>query len=310
MLDLRRVMLLCDLAELGTVTAVAERRSITSSAVSQQLRVLEDEVGVTLFRRNGRHLGLTRGGDVLVEHVRHVLSALDEAESAVAGMREGIAGQIRIAAFNMAIPLLAAPLVARLGAGERGLQFEVQQLPVQAALRELRRGDVDLAITVRYPFNERQSRNGLVAEKLLDEPFVLLSPREQHLRIRNSGLAVLADKPWVAGLPDTGLGLVLQHLADARGFAPKVKHRVNGARNICELAATEMASAIAPRLAVPVELEGLIVDGLDLGSRQLDVVVREGRQRDPNIKVVLRELREIVGEKWSEISPAPRGVAV
>lgn len=41
MLDLRRMMLLNDLAELGTVTAVAERRCITSSAVSQQLRVLE-----------------------------------------------------------------------------------------------------------------------------------------------------------------------------------------------------------------------------------------------------------------------------
>ncbi len=57
MLDLRRMMLLSDLADLGSVTAVAERRSITSSAVSQQLRVLEEEAGAVLFRRDGRTLG-------------------------------------------------------------------------------------------------------------------------------------------------------------------------------------------------------------------------------------------------------------
>ncbi|MDV7191270.1 helix-turn-helix domain-containing protein [Mycolicibacterium fortuitum] len=50
-------MLLADLADLGSVTAVAEHRNITSSAVSQQLRVLEDETGAALFRRDGRTLG-------------------------------------------------------------------------------------------------------------------------------------------------------------------------------------------------------------------------------------------------------------
>lgn len=84
MLDLRRMMLLADLADLGSVTAVAEHRSITSSAVSQQLRVLEEEVGAVLFRRDGRTLGLTRSGQVLAEHVRRVLAAVDEAMSAVA----------------------------------------------------------------------------------------------------------------------------------------------------------------------------------------------------------------------------------
>ncbi|WP_206779357.1 LysR family transcriptional regulator, partial [Frankia sp. EI5c] len=63
-LDLRRMMLLRDLADFGTVTAVAERRNITSSAVSQQLRVLEQETGAILFRRDGRTLGLTRSGRV------------------------------------------------------------------------------------------------------------------------------------------------------------------------------------------------------------------------------------------------------
>src|ERR1700749_1506354 len=101
MLDLRRMMLLCDLADLGTVTAVAERRSITSSAVSQQLRVLEGEVGAVLFQRDGRKLGLTRAGQVFVDHLRRVVGAIDEAMSAVAATRDSAAGNLVIAAFNM-----------------------------------------------------------------------------------------------------------------------------------------------------------------------------------------------------------------
>ena len=126
MLDLRRMTLLSDLADLGSVTAVAERRGITSSAVSQQLRVLEDEVDAILFRREGRTLGLTRSGHVLVEHVRRVLTAVDEAMSAVAATRDRTSGQIAIAAFNMGIPTLAAPLMQRLSVAEPDLRIAVQ----------------------------------------------------------------------------------------------------------------------------------------------------------------------------------------
>ncbi|WP_261553632.1 LysR family transcriptional regulator [Frankia tisae] len=310
MLDLRRVMLLCDLADLGTVTAVAKRRNITSSAVSQQLRVLESEVGVILFRRDGRTLGLTPAGDVLVEHVRRVVSALDEAMSAVAATRDRVAGSVSIASFNMGIPMLAAPVVSRLVRDEADLQLAIQQATAERALRMLRRGELDVAITCRYHFGEQPSLSGLTEERLLDEPLVLLAPSEHHTRVRTSGLVALADIPFVTGAPDSGLGGALQRAADAAGFIPKVKHRVDGARNICELAATEVALAIAPRMAVPVHLEGLIVEDIDFGVREISAVVREGRQRDPNIRLVLRELHKVVEETWPESGRTPLSVAV
>jgi DNA-binding transcriptional LysR family regulator len=79
-----------------------------------------------------------------------------------------------------------------------------------------------------------------------------------------------------------------------------VKHRVNGARNICQLAATDVASAIVPRMAVPAQFEGLIVKGVDFGTRKISAIVREGRRRDPNIARVLRELHAIVADNWTE----------
>lgn len=296
MLDLRRMMLLCDLADLGSVTAVAERRSITSSAVSQQLRVLEEEVGAILFRREGRTLGLTRSGQVLVEHVRRVLTAVDEAMSAVAETRDTTSGHVAIAAFNMAIPTLAAPMMQRLGAAEPALRIQVQQEASTGALRLLRQGEVDVAITCRYDFVGEDSLGGLASETLLFEPLVLLAPSQQHLRIRKQGLAALADGPWVTGPQGSGLGDAVMRAGGTAGFTPQVKHRLIGAQNICDLAATELASAIVPRLSVPQARTNLIVPDLELGGRTISVVVREGRQRDPNIALVLRTLRAIAAD--------------
>ncbi|MEV8516009.1 LysR family transcriptional regulator [Dactylosporangium sp. NPDC051484] len=293
MLDLRRMMLLCDLADLGTVTAVAERRSITSSAVSQQLRILEKEAGAVLFRRDGRTLGLTRSGQVLVEHVRRVLGAVDEAISAVAATCGAPSGQIAIAAFNMGIPMLAAPVVRRLSAEHPDLHIEVQQAPSATALRLLRQGEVDVAITCRYDFDGEESLGGLASEHLLFEPLVLMAPTQLHLRIRKRGLVALADEPWITGPRESGLGAAVMRAGRTAGFTPQVKHRLIGAQNICDLAATEVASAIVPRLSVPSHLEGLIVDDLELGGRAISAAAREGRRRDPNIALIMQSLRTI-----------------
>lgn len=309
MLDLRRMMLLSDLADLGSVTAVAERRSITSSAVSQQLRVLEEEVGAILFRREGRTLGLTRSGQVLAEHVRRVLVAVNEAMSAVAETTDRVSGQVAIATFNMGIPTLAVPLMQRLSTDAPELRVQVQQETSSASIRLLRQGEIDIAITCHYDFIGQDSPGGLNTVPLLFEPLVLLAPTHSHLRIRKQGLAALADGPWVTGPQNSGLGAAVMRAGESAGFTPQVKHRLIGAQNICDLAATEVASAIVPRLSVPAALEGLIVGGLDLGGRTISAVVRAGRQRDPNIALILRTLRAIADQALPEAPSEPLGVA-
>lgn len=309
MLDLRRMMLLSDLADLGSVTAVAERRNITSSAVSQQLRVLEEEAGAILFRRDGRTLGLTRSGHVLAEHVRRVLVAVDEAMSAVAATRDRVAGSVAIATFNMGLPTLAAPMMQRLRGDAPDLRIQVQQENTPGALRLLRQGEVDVAITCQYDFVGQESLGGLAAEPLLFEPLVLLAPTQMHLRLRKNGLAALADVPWVTGPRNSGLGLAVMRAGEGAGFTPQIKHRLIGAQNICDLAATEIASAIVPRLSVPPKLDALIVPGLELGGRSISAVVREGRQRDPNISLILRTLRDIASEAEAATTAEELGVA-
>ena len=96
MLDVRRLRLLRELHERGTVTAVAQALAYTPSAVSQQLATLEREAGVALVERQGRRLRLTDAGRGLVEHATAVIARLELAESELAAAAgDEVAGRVR-----------------------------------------------------------------------------------------------------------------------------------------------------------------------------------------------------------------------
>ena len=109
---------------------------------------------------------------------------MDEAESAVAAARDGMAGHVSIASFNMAITMLVAPPYSGSAGEAPDLELEIRQAPTESALRLLRRGEIDMAITTCYPFGPQVSLGGVVQEKLLAEPLVLLTPPQLHLRVK------------------------------------------------------------------------------------------------------------------------------
>jgi DNA-binding transcriptional LysR family regulator len=105
MIDLGRLRALDAIARYGTVLAASEALHCTPSAVSQQLSKLEHETKTTLVEKDGRRLRLTDAGLLLAGHATRVLSAVDEAESALAAHRDTVSGRPVIASF----PTAAAP---------------------------------------------------------------------------------------------------------------------------------------------------------------------------------------------------------
>ncbi|WP_040800040.1 LysR family transcriptional regulator [Nocardia higoensis] len=297
MLNLRRLLLLRDLAELGTVTAVADRRSITSSAVSAQLRVLEDEVGAVLFRRSGRNVRLTASGEILVEHARNIIRDVDAALGAVAATQERTGGRIAISGFETSISTFAGPLLQRLGNARPELQVRVVQADSSTSLRALRHGDIDVALVSRLHFHADVSLGGLHIEELLYDPLVLLAPRRLHRHLRTLGPRAAEQEPWITGRPETGLAEALVRLGERVGFVPQVTHRVIGAPNMCQLAAAGIGLTLVPLLSVPESLRELVVDGLDVGGRSISALHREGAAGNPAVSLVMRTLREVARER-------------
>ena len=95
MLDVRRLRLLVELSQRGTLAAVAEALSYSPSSVSQQLSQLEKEAGVPLLVQVGRRVQLTPQAQVLVGHAQAVLERLEEAEADVARSLTTVSGTVR-----------------------------------------------------------------------------------------------------------------------------------------------------------------------------------------------------------------------
>lgn len=96
-LELRHLRTLQALDETGSLTRAAQKVSLTQSALSHQIKLLEEAYGQALLERKTQPLRLTPAGQALVELANRVLPAVAEAERGLARLREGSAGQLRIA---------------------------------------------------------------------------------------------------------------------------------------------------------------------------------------------------------------------
>src|ERR1700754_3418243 len=145
MLELRRLRLLSELHERGTIAAVADTLQFTPSAVSQQLAMLEREAGVKLLEKSGRGVRLTDPALTLVAHANALLQRVAQAEADLAAATHTVSGRARIAAFPSVASKLAIPAIERLQAHPR-LRCELVEAEPEEALPALAVGDVDLVL--------------------------------------------------------------------------------------------------------------------------------------------------------------------
>jgi DNA-binding transcriptional LysR family regulator len=301
MYDVRRLVLIRDLAEHGTVTAVSELHGISTSAVSQQLRALEQEVGSVLVRKVGRGLRLTHTGEVLVEHARRVLVTLDEAESAVAATNGTTGGEVRIVGFQSALVALTGPLTARLRQDHPDLRLRLVDGIRQPALRAIQLREADLAITYHYSFGNRELPCGIGSEFLFPDPLVLLAPVHLHPAVAAEGTAALADADWIA-VPDGGPSIEsLSYLCRRAGFHPRIRHRIGNFFAMARLVEAGAGVTILPALTVTPELEHLVAWTFAEDTRMVEVVFRNGTAAHPAVAATIRALHRVARSR----RPAP-----
>src|SRR6202000_623568 len=116
MLDLHRLRLLKEFAARGSIVATATSLGYTSSAVSQQLAVLEREAGAALLDRTARRAELTDTGRRLASYAERILALVEEAEADVSAQAQDPSGRVVVSAFPSAAVAFAPVLANRLRA--------------------------------------------------------------------------------------------------------------------------------------------------------------------------------------------------
>ncbi len=144
-MELRQLQYFLAVADEGGFARAAERLSIVQSAVSQQVRRLERELGVTLFDRSTRHVHLSAAGERLLPEARAVLAAADRARRVAAGVAGGTDGVLRVGAIHSPGDRLSRGL-AELAAVAPRLRVRLRTVPPAERLAEVRAGRLDAAL--------------------------------------------------------------------------------------------------------------------------------------------------------------------
>lgn len=290
MLDVKRMVILRDLAEHGKVTAVADLHRVTPSAVSQQLRALEAEAGAVLVERDGRGLRLTPAGAALAAACDPVLAALERAEGAVRALDAGPVGELRVGCAPSALATVAAPLVAALAARHPGLRPRIAQADPEEALPLLRGRRLDLAVTYAYPLLGAPPASGTTAVPLFDDPLCLALPEALLPAYGREGLAALREADWVSAPAPSSCREMLVHACRNAGFTPRIAHECGDLRAGLWLVATGRAASILPKLLCDAPPPGTAVVELPGRGRVLEALVRAGTETRPAIAAALAAL--------------------
>src|SRR5919204_3349781 len=176
MLDLRRLRLLRELSERGTIAAVADALQFTPSAVSQQLASLEREAGVRLLERAGRGVRLTDAALVRVEHADALLERAAIAEADLAAAAGTVTGRGRIAGFQSVSLRLALPAIEALRRDAPRLRCELVEAEPEQALPALALGDVDLVLGDEWQHQPWRLPPGLERRELFRDPVRVVLP--------------------------------------------------------------------------------------------------------------------------------------
>ncbi|MFI6219000.1 LysR family transcriptional regulator [Nocardia salmonicida] len=286
MFSIERLRILRELADRGTVAAVAEVLSMTPSAVSQQLKVLAREAGVALLEPDGRRVRLTDAGQALVLRADDVIAAMERATAEMAHYRGSPRGQVRVASFPSGAALLLPPVLATLAASGVELVAGDEDLPPSEASKLL--ADYDIVLTHRDERAPSLSAPRLAARVLMREPIDVVVAPDHPLAGRSSVRPEeLADETWVSVRGGYPVDDVLESIATVTGVRPRIAQRLNEFRVIETLVASGYGVALMPRYAVAhPDLSVLPLAGVR-AARVYEIITRPQAHRSPAVATVL-----------------------
>lgn len=293
-MDIRRLELLRELADRGSVTAVAQATHRTASAVSQQLKILEREAGVPLTERVGRGIQLTSAGRALARTATDVATAIERAEALWEDFRSQPRGEVTLVIFPTGGQMLLPGLLSTID-GMPGLTLHAGDLDSYVMDIADLTADFDIVVADSPALLPSWTERGLTVVPLMREPLDIALP-EGHPLGRRSSLspADLIDETWIgtpSGLP---FDRILRGIENANGTPARIVQRFADNGIVESLVAAGHGIAILPRYTTRDRENGLITRPLTQvrASRIVSVLMRPDRAERPSVRAVVTALRD------------------
>lgn len=297
-MDFKRLELLRELAERGTVGAVADATGITPSAVSQQLKVLSHEAGVPLTEPSGRGIALTVAGRALVETATEIAAAVERAEGKFHEFIKQPAGRVTLTTFPTGGRMLLPQVLSRVDEVP-GLELVcTDQDPLLPDFADLT-PDFDIVLADSPTHAPSWRDRGLTVVPLLSEPLDIAMPEGHRLAAKSRVTpADVAEESWIASPVDFPFDRILKEIDAVNAKPARVVQRFMDNGIVEALVAAGHGIAILPRYTTRERENGLITRPLAgvRTRRDISALMRPDRSERPSIRLVVRILQEVAAD--------------
>ena len=258
---IRQLIYLDALAREKHFRRAAEACHVSQPTLSGAIAQLEEELGVLIVERGRRFQGLTREGDVVLAHARRILAEADLMRDAIAELRQGLSGRVRLGVIPTALPMVAhitAPFSERFP----DVSITVLSLTSGEIMDRLNNFELDAGLT----YLDNEPLEHVVSKPIYQETYVLLTREDGPLGKRDTiSWAEAAQLKLCLLTPDMQNRRIIDGIFRSVGAQPRPAIETNSVFNLCTHAGIQGMSSI-------VSLQLLEFFGLPLGTKALKLV--------------------------------------
>ncbi|MEQ1404000.1 LysR family transcriptional regulator [Neorhizobium sp. Rsf11] len=257
-MELRHIRYFLAVAEEGNFTRAAAKLGIGQPPLSQQIRILEMEIGAPLFHRVPHGAELTAAGAAFLTEARASLAAADNAVLAAQRAARGETGRLALgftasAAFN---PVVTGA-IRRFRSQWPDVALALSEMNSNWLMEKLTRGEIDAAFIRPGLEDPKEVR----LKRLPDEPMLVALPAHHPLaEHRQVPLAALAGEPFILFPRTVGLSLYDDIVRGCReaGFELQVTQEAPQIPSVVNLVAADLGVSIVPASIAKFAIEGVV----------------------------------------------------
>ena len=250
-LDIERLKTFWAVATEKSFSRAAEKLFRTQSAVSQAVRLLEREVGETLFLRLGRTTELTPAGRILLEHVEDAFCILEKGRARVRALKELQEGELTIAASDTTTCYMLPKTLAAFRRRYPKVEVRILNRPSPVTAELVAAHDADVGI-VTLPIEHPK----LASEPIqVREDVAVCAARHPLARRTKASLAELLRYPLILLDRGSNTRSFIDRTIEAAGLTPNVAMEVGSIEVIKRLVELDFGVSIVPQVAVQQEVK-------------------------------------------------------
>ncbi|MCC2683126.1 MAG: LysR family transcriptional regulator [Paenibacillaceae bacterium] len=246
-MEFRQLQYFIKVAKMQHVTHAAEEMHVAQSAVSRQIHLLEEELGVALFSQKGRNLQLTPVGRLFLSRVEAILANLDRAVNEVHEFLDPDAGEIRIGFPHSLGMNLLPKIIAKFRQDHPNVKFKLKQGAYNGLIHDVKDGEVDLAIVSPCP----KKLEHVTGELLFSEEMFAILPMNHPLAVQTSiRLEQLQHESFVMFNEGYSLRSIVMEACQKAGFRPIIGFEGEETDTIRGLVTAGMGVSLLPEMAL------------------------------------------------------------